>query len=108
MNACGKHWPTANLAQRRNIRYEYRPEVSPRPPVSAPARTELSVPEKIALFRSLFRGREDVYAIQWGLDRTGTSGYSPACLRDWKALRSVPEAERRKSGQGHASAFADD
>ena len=29
------------------------------------ARADLSVPEKIALFRSLFRGREDVYALRW-------------------------------------------
>ena len=35
----------------------------PMPQRSTPA--ELSVPEKIALFRSLFRGREDVYAVRW-------------------------------------------
>jgi hypothetical protein len=28
------------------------------------ARADLSVPEKVALFRSLFRGREDVYALR--------------------------------------------
>ena len=60
-----------------------------------PAHAELSVPEKIALFRSLFRGREDVYATRW--DRSdGKASYSPACVRDWKALRSVPEGDRRK------------
>ena len=64
-------------------------------PTAYPARAELSVPEKIALFRSLFRGREDVYAIQWARP-DGNVGYSPACLRDWNALRRVPEAERRK------------
>ena len=64
--------------------------------VSAPARAELSVPEKIALFRSLFRGREDVYAIQWARP-DGNVSYSPACLRDWNALRNAPEAERRKT-----------
>jgi hypothetical protein len=63
--------------------------------VSAQAHAELSVPEKIALFRSLFHGREDVYAIQWARP-DGDVSYSPAYLRDWKALRSVPEAERRK------------
>ncbi|HUE02853.1 MAG TPA: hypothetical protein VMR62_25020, partial [Bryobacteraceae bacterium] len=31
----------------------------------APVHAKLSVPEKIALFRSLFRGREDVYALRW-------------------------------------------
>jgi hypothetical protein len=56
---------------------------------------KLSVPEKIALFRSLFRGREDVYALRWEA-ADGKPSCSPACIRDWKALRSLPEAERRK------------
>ena len=33
---------------------------------------------KIALFRSLFRGREDVYARRFESRRTGKSGYAPA------------------------------
>lgn len=36
---------------------------------------------KIGLFRTLFRGREDVYAIRW-VGRNGKSGYSPAAPRD--------------------------
>ena len=40
--------------------------------------------EKIALFRSLFRGREDVYAQRWQSAKTGKSGYSPACGNEWK------------------------
>ncbi|MCB5247421.1 MAG: DEAD/DEAH box helicase [Candidatus Cloacimonetes bacterium] len=39
--------------------------------------------EKVALFRSLFRGREDVFAIRWS-GKNNRSGYSPACLNDWK------------------------
>lgn len=39
--------------------------------------------EKIALFRSLFRGREDVYARRWQSLKTGKSGYSPACANEW-------------------------
>ena len=31
-------------------------------------------PEKIALFRALFRGREDVYARYWCHERSGTKG----------------------------------
>lgn len=38
--------------------------------------------EKIALFRSLFRGREDVYAVRW-VGRDSRSGYSPACKNEW-------------------------
>lgn len=41
--------------------------------------------EKIALFRSLFRGREDVYAARWQSVTTGRSGYSPACANEWLA-----------------------
>ncbi|MDD2228102.1 MAG: DEAD/DEAH box helicase family protein [Candidatus Cloacimonetes bacterium] len=45
---------------------------------------KLSTPEqKIALFRSLFKGRDDVYAIRWS-GKGGKSGYSPACVNDWK------------------------
>src|SRR5262245_46072742 len=44
----------------------------------------LSSPEsKIALFRSLFRGRDDVYPRRFENPRTGKSGYSPACGNEW-------------------------
>jgi hypothetical protein len=36
-----------------------------RPAEPTPSRPKLSTAEKIALFRSLFRGREDVYAQRW-------------------------------------------
>jgi len=39
--------------------------------------------EKIALFRSLFRGREDVYAVRYESATSGKSGYSPACANEW-------------------------
>ena len=43
-----------------------------------------SPPEaKIALFRSLFRGREDVYARRFESRRTGKAGYQPACANEW-------------------------
>lgn len=38
--------------------------------------------EKVALFRSLFRGRDDVYAVRWESSK-GRSGYSPACANEW-------------------------
>ena len=38
--------------------------------------TDLSGLQKIRLFRSLFRGREDVYALRWQSAR-GITGYSP-------------------------------
>jgi len=43
-----------------------------------------SAPEdKIALFRSLFRGREDVYPRRFESRRTGKTGYSPVCANEW-------------------------
>lgn len=43
----------------------------------------LTVDEKINLFRSLFRGREDVYAVRWNSKDGSRSGYSPACRNEW-------------------------
>ncbi|MGA2143140.1 MAG: DEAD/DEAH box helicase family protein [Brevinematales bacterium] len=37
---------------------------------------------KIKLFRSLFRGREDVYPARWESQK-GKSGYSPVCTNEW-------------------------
>src|SRR5215469_10342055 len=49
---------------------------------------------KIALFRSLFRGRPDVYPVRFESRRTGKTGYSPACANEW--LRGVCEKPRIK------------
>ncbi len=44
----------------------------------------LSPPEvKIALFRALFRGRDEVYARRFESRRTGKTGYAPACANEW-------------------------
>lgn len=56
---------------------------------------QYSSPEaKIALFRSLFRGREDVYARRFESTRSGRSGYAPACANEW--VRGVCEKPRTK------------
>ena len=39
--------------------------------------------EKITIFRSLFKGREDVYALRWESRKTGKSGFQPACRNEW-------------------------
>ena len=38
---------------------------------------------KVALFRSLFRGREDIYPVRFESHRTGRGGYAPACANEW-------------------------
>lgn len=39
--------------------------------------------EKIKLFRSLFCGREDVFARRWYSATIGKSGYQPVCSNEW-------------------------
>lgn len=50
---------------------------------------------KIALFRSLFRGREDVYAVRWE-NPDGRTGYMPKADRDWKAYYASRPEDRKK------------
>src|SRR5262249_53325355 len=45
--------------------------------------------EKVALFRALFRRREDVYALRWENARTGRSGWSPAVKGRWVNARKI-------------------
>lgn len=47
----------------------------------------LSTDKKITLFRSLFCGRDDVYAQRW-VSKDGRSGYSPVCINtQWNPCR---------------------
>ncbi len=41
--------------------------------------------EKIQLFRSLFKGREDVFPRRFVNTKTGKSGYAPVCCNEWAA-----------------------
>jgi superfamily II DNA or RNA helicase len=41
--------------------------------------------EKIRLFRSLFKGREDVFPRRFENSKTGKSGYAPVCRNEWAA-----------------------
>jgi superfamily II DNA or RNA helicase len=47
-----------------------------------------STREKILLFRNLFRGREDVFAVFWTNERSGKKGYSPAAKDPWNSGKS--------------------
>lgn len=58
--------------------------------------------EKIRLFRSLFRGREDVYPKRFESRKTGKSGYQPDCGNEWgpgicmKPRVRCPDCDNRK------------
>lgn len=54
-----------------------------RPEQVAGVNTGSTDEEKITLFLSLFRGREDVYARRYYSLKTGKSGYVPACQNEW-------------------------
>lgn len=45
--------------------------------------SKLSLQEKVALFRSVFQGRDDVFAKRWYSSTTQKSGYQPVCTREW-------------------------
>jgi hypothetical protein len=81
------------------------PQLAPEnpPPAKAvetapPVDKEERARKRIALFRSLFRGREDVYARRWEND-DGRHGYMPAALKDWKAINKSRPEDRKKVDQ---------
>ena len=53
------------------------------PESALPRKPALSLDEKVALFRGLFQGREDVFARRWFSSSSGKSGYQPVCAREW-------------------------
>jgi superfamily II DNA or RNA helicase len=61
-----------------------KPKVKVHQPASATSKihSQSSAEEKIALFRQLFRGREDVYPKRWE-SKNNNSGYSPVCSNEW-------------------------
>jgi hypothetical protein len=67
--------------------------------VSRTTPTPMTNAAKVALFRSLFRGREDVFPRRWENAKNGKSGYSPACANEWEyglcAKKEVHNAVRR-------------
>ena len=58
---------------------------------------------KVALFRRLFAGREDVFPIRWENRKTGKGGYAPACANEW--VRGVCNKPRVKCGECPNQAF---
>lgn len=53
------------------------------PTTPSPQKPPLTLDDKVALFRSLFRGREDVFARRWFSPTSGKNGYKPVCSREW-------------------------
>lgn len=49
-----------------------------------PPSTSWTPDRKVALFASLFRGREDVFPVRWENAAKGRSGWAPRCANEWK------------------------
>jgi superfamily II DNA or RNA helicase len=60
--------------------------------------------EKVALFRRLFRGRDDVFPVRWVNRKTGRGGYSPSCANEWQ--RGICEKPRITCSECPQQAFA--
>ena len=71
--------------------------------VSVASPTVLSNAQKVALFRSLFRGRDDVFPSRWENAKTGKAGYAPACHNEW--VRGICEKPRIKCSNCPNQAF---
>ncbi len=71
--------------------------------VASSSPRQLTAADKVALFRSLFRGRDDVYPRLWVNTKTERKGYAPACSNEW--VRGVCEKPRVKCGDCPNQAF---
>jgi hypothetical protein len=61
-------------------------------PLGPAGKVDASSPQaaKLASFRSLFAGREDVHATRWENPRTGATGWSPAVRGGWARTSKGP------------------
>ena len=67
------------LRRKENLRYRQT-----NPGSILESSKSLSVAQKVALFRELFKGRADVFARRWENLGKGRSGYAVACHNEWR------------------------
>ena len=79
------------------------PKPVPSDRLPSPSKAPSTHAEKVALFRSLFRGREDVFPRLWEKPQTGRKGYSPVCSNEW--VRGICQKPRVKCGKCSHRAF---
>lgn len=95
------------LASLEKLKLRYNAEVkltsSPQILGDTSAATALSNAEKVTLFRSFFRGRDDVFPQRWENSKTGKAGYSPACHNEW--VRGICDKPRTKCSNCLNQAF---
>jgi len=72
-------------------------------PLATSARVLTTPAEKVKLFRTLFKGREDVFPTRFVSKKTGQAGYAPACAN--KFVRGVCELPKVKCSDCPNQAF---
>jgi superfamily II DNA or RNA helicase len=78
--------------QLKNLSSEMEP-VQPTAQADLPTVHQYStVSDKLALYRSYFRGREDVYPVRW-VGKQGKTGYSPVCGNEWTTVCQKPKVK---------------
>lgn len=94
----------AEQARRRlDVLRSQRQLATSTPAVQHAEASSLTPGDKIALFRSLFRGRSDVFPKLWMNATSAKKGYAPACSNEW--VRGVCEKPRVKCGECPNQAF---
>jgi len=71
------------------------PPASPAPRLTTEGTPPQSPADKVKLFRSIFRGRPDVFPIRFVSKKTGKPGYAPACSNKWEPGLSGSSSRRR-------------
>jgi hypothetical protein len=72
-------------------RRAWAPTLLTQPSTGTPIDSGASIEAKVALMRSLFGARSDVFATRWENARTGRSGWSPAVRGGWTGGRGRKE-----------------
>jgi len=93
------------LAELTRLRRNQDAVAEPRAPSAATGSVSAAsdAAAKIKLFRSLFRGRDEVFPRRWQNANSGKSGYSPVCRNEW--VRGICEKPRVKCGECPHQAF---
>jgi hypothetical protein len=72
-------------------------------PVVTSVQAPTTPAEKVRLFRTLFKGRQDIFSTRFVSKKTGKPGYAPACAN--KFVRGVCELPKIKCGECPNQAF---
>lgn len=93
----------SEIAERLGVLERTKAQEDTKQPPHAAVTMSSPTVAKIALFRGLFRGREDVFPRRWENPKTGKAGYAPMCRNEW--VRGVCGKPQIKCGECPNQAF---